>query len=174
MPVAALLEAVVRLRLAIQATRDQQLRNELREVELSLRGLLGPCVPKTPAARLLGISVTGLDRWLDRGVLPLVASPGGAKRLGVETGPLLELAACVRRLRRAGRSRRVVSEAVRDLGWRDRGHRLVFAHEVARLPRPNVPLDELRQQFEETTPEERVLRLAVLNRSMSSLAGQTK
>ena len=169
-PVAALLEPIVRLRQAIQETRDPQLREALRGIEVSLRRQLGPSVPKRAAARLLGVSVTALDRWVDRGVLPVVASAGGSKRLGVETSPLLELATSVHRLRRDGRSRGVLAEAVRKLGWRDRGHRLVLSLDVARLPRPNVPLDELRQQFEETTPEQRVLQLAALNRSMNALA----
>ena len=164
-----LLEAIVRLRLAIEKTRDPQLRNDLREVEVSLRRQLEPSVPKRVAARLLGVSVTALDRWIDRGYLPAVAPPRASKRLGVETSPLLELATRVHRLRRAGRSRAVLSQAIRELGWRERGHRLVFRHDVARLPRPNVPLDELQQQFEETTPEERVLQMAALHRSVNTL-----
>src|SRR3982751_952060 len=105
---APLLEPIVRLRLAIQKTRDPRLRDELREIEVSLRRQLGPAVPKRAAARLLGVSVTALDRWVDRGVLPVVSSPRGTKRLAVETTPLLELATTVRRLRRAGHSRGVV------------------------------------------------------------------
>lgn len=171
---AILLEPIVRLRLAIQQTRDPQLRDDLREIEVSLRRHLGPSVPKRVAAGLLGVSVTALDRWVDRGVLPVVASPRGSNRRAVETVPLLELATAVRRLRAAGRSRGVISEAVRDLGWRDRGHRLVFSVDVARLPRPNVLLEELQQQYEETTPEERVLQLAALNRSMNALAQGVK
>src|SRR4051794_29590538 len=169
-PANAMLDPIVRLRLAIQKTRDPQLRDELREIEVSLRRQLGPAVPKRAAARLLGVSVTALDRWVDRGVLPVVASAGGTRRLAVETGPLLELATTVRRLRHAGRSRGAVAEAVRELGWRDRGHRLVFSFDVARLPRPNVPLDDLQEQFEETTPEERVLQLASLHRSVNLFA----
>jgi len=169
-PVAAVLEPIVRLRLAIETTRDPQLRDQLRTIEVSLRRQLGPSVPKRAAARLLGVSVTALDRWVDRGVLPVVTSPRGSRRLAVETLPLLELATTVRRLRRAGRTHRVLAEAVRELGWRDRGRRLVFRYDVARLPRPNVPLDELQRQFEETTPEERVRQLAALHRSMDLLA----
>lgn len=170
----ALLEPIVLLRLAIERTRDRALRDELRAVEVSLRRQLGPSVPKRAAARLLGVSVTALDRWIDRGFLPVVASPRGSRRLAVETGPLLDLAAGVRRLRRAGRSRAVLSEALRELGWRERGRRLVYRYDVARLPRPNISLDELQRQYEETSPEERVLQLAALNQSIDTLARRAR
>ena len=166
---AALLEATVRLRLAIQRTRDPGLRDELREIEVALRRQLGPAVPKRSAARLLGVSATALDRWIDRGCIPVVASAGSSRRLAVETVPLLELATTVRRLRRAGRTHALLSEALRDLGWKDRGRRLVLRFDVARLPRPNVSLDELQRQFQETTPEERVLQMAALHRSLNTL-----
>jgi hypothetical protein len=169
----ASLEPIVRLRLALQQTRDPVLRDELRQIEIALRTQLGPSVPKRAAAHLLGVSVTALDRWIDRGYLPVVAAAGVSRRLGVETTPLIELATRVSALRRSGRTRGLLSQAMRDLGWRERGHRLVFRFDVASLPRPNVTFDELRRQFEETTPEERVLQLAALNRSMNVLASNS-
>ena len=57
-----------------------------------------------------------------------------------------------------------------ELGWRERGRRDVLRADVACLPRPNVSREELRQQFEETTPEERVLHMDALHRSMNVLA----
>lgn len=165
----ASLEPIVRLRLALQRTRDPALRDELRQIEVALRRQLGPSVPKRAAARLLGVSVTALDHWIDRGYLPAVTPRNGSRRLGVETTPLIELATRVRALRRSGRTRGLLSQALKDLGWSERGHRLVFRFDVASLPRPNVTFDELRRQFDETTPEERVLQLAALNRSMSVL-----
>jgi hypothetical protein len=169
----ASLEPIVRLRLALQQTRDPALRDELRQIEVTLRRQLGPSIPKRAAARLLGVSVTALDRWIDRGYLPAVAPASGSRRLGVETTPLIELATRVSVLRRSGQTRGLLSQAVKDLGWSERGHRLVFRFDVASLPRPNVTFDELRRQFEETTPEGRVLQLAALNRSMSVLASRT-
>jgi len=169
-PAATLLEPIVSLRLAIQETRDPTLRVDLRASEVALRKALGPRVPKRVAARLLGTSVTALERWVDRGYLPVVASPRGVKRLALESGPLLDLATRVRLLRRAGRSRGVLAEAIRELGWKDRGRRLVYSLTVASLPRPNVSVDELQRQFQETTPTERVLQMAALNRSASALA----
>jgi hypothetical protein len=174
MAAADLLEPVVRLRLAIQQTRDPALRDELRGIEVALRRQLGPAVAKRAAARLLGVSVTALDRWVDRGALPAVASARGSKRLAVETGPLLDLATTVRRLRRAGRTHAVLSQAVRALGWKERGQRLVYRSDVARLPRPNVSMDELQRQFAETTPEERVLQMVALNRSLNVLTDRAK
>jgi hypothetical protein len=44
--------------------RDLRLRDELREIEVSLRRPLGPSVPKRAAARVLGVSVTALNRDL--------------------------------------------------------------------------------------------------------------
>lgn len=170
----ALLEPIIRLRLALQQTRDPALRDELRQIEVALRTQIGPSVPKRAAARLLGVSVTALDRWIDRGYLPVVAPAGGARRLGVETTPLIQLATRVTALRRSGRTRGLLSQALKDLGWRSHGHRQVFRFDVALLPRPNVSFDELRRQFEESTSEERVLQLAALNRSMNVLAAGTR
>ena len=169
-PAEAVLEPIVSLRLAIQQTRDPALRADLRTAEVALRRAVGPRVPKRAAARLLATSVTALDRWVDRGCLPVVASPHGGTRLSVESGPLLDLATRVRLLRRSGRSRGLLAQAIRELGWPDRGGRLVLSFEVARLPRPNVSLDDLQRQFAETTPGERVLQLAALNRSLNALA----
>lgn len=173
MEVAALLDAIVRLRLAIPHARDGALRGELRDVEVRLRRQLGPVVTKRVAARQLGVSVTALDRWIDRGFLPVVAPSRNSRRLAIESTPLLDLATEVLRIRRSGRSRAVVAEAVRTLGWRERRERLVYSLEVARLPRPNLSLDELQRQFAESTPEARVLQLAALNRSLDVLRQTT-
>lgn len=170
----ALLGSIVRLRLAIQQARDPQLRGDLREIEVGLRSQVGASVPKRVAAGLLGISVTALDRWIDRGCLPAVASAHGSSRLAVETGPLLDLATTVSRLRRAGETHGVISKAVRELGWRDRGRRLVLRHDIACLPRPNISLDELQQHYRATTPHERVLEMAALHGSVNALRSGTR
>lgn len=166
---AALLEPIVRIRLLLEQVRDPAVREELRTVEVRLRRQLGASVPKQTAAQLLGVSVTALDRWIDRGCIPVVARNRGTSRLGVETEPLLALATAVWRLRREGLERGLLSAALRELGWRARGRRLVFWSDVARLPRPNVSLDELQLQYRESTPEERVRQLAALNRSTNEL-----
>jgi len=169
-----LLGSIVQLRLAIQHARDLRLRGELREIEVGLRRQVGAAVPKRVAAGLLGISVTALVRWIDRGCLPAVASAHGSSRLAVETGPLLDLATTVSRLRRAGETRGVISKAVRELGWRDRGRRLVLRYEIACLPRPNISLDELQRHYRGTTPQERVLEMAALHRSVNALRSRAR
>lgn len=156
--------------MAVQQTRDPALRDELRQAEVALRRQLPASVPKRVAAAFLGVSVTALDRWIDRGRLPVVASARGSQRLAIETGPLLELATKVEGLRRSGVKRGLLAEAMTELGWRDRGQRLILRADIACLPRPNLSRDELRQQFEETTPEERVLQMAALHRSMNTLS----
>jgi len=166
-----LLDPVVRLRVLITSTGDPGLREELRGVERSLNRQIGLAVPKRDAATLLGVSVTALDRYIDSGVLPAVASDTG-RRLAVEAAPLLELATVVRRLRAQGRTRGVVSEATRRLGWRPRGARLVYAPELARLPRPNVSVAELEQHYRETTPADRLRELVGLNASAAMFAGK--
>jgi hypothetical protein len=166
-----LLEPIVGLRLAIRRIREPALRDELRRIETSLRRQVGPSVPKREAASLLGVSVTALDRWVDRGRIPVVAQPGSS-RLGVETTPLLELAVEVASLREQG-VRRGLARALARLGRNDRPEgRQVLRADVAALPRPNVPERELRHRYEQTTPEDRVLQLAALNRSMSALLGE--
>lgn len=167
-----LLRAVVDLRLTVKEAREPELRGRLRKVERSLGSLLGPSVPKKQAASLLRVSVVALDRWIDRGRLPVVATPGSS-RLGVETKPLLELAEQVELLRRQGAVREPLARAFDALGWPDDpAGRYVVRAEIAALPRSNVPVRQLRRYFEQTTPEERVTHLDDLNRSLSALVGE--
>lgn len=165
-----LLSNTVELRRAMRETRERSVRRKLRSVEFSLRQLLGPSVPKTRAAQALGVSVTALDRWIDRGVLPVVARKGSS-RLEVETGPLLELLDQVTLLRAQGLRRSVVAAAVARLRWRDdpEGRRVLSEH-VAALPRPNVSARELREYYKRTTPEERVAEVSRLSAAATAIA----
>lgn len=168
---ADLLEPIIRLRALVVATHDPKLRQEVRELEFCLRRQLGPSVPKRPAAQLLGVSVTALDRHIDSGLLPAVISESG-KRMGVETTPLLELATAVRRLRAQGRAGGVIGEAARQLGWRPRGERLVYCARVAELPRPNESVAELQRHYSQTSPADRMTELFALNASAGAFAGR--
>lgn len=159
-----LVRSIVDLRRAIVEQREPLTRERLREVEARLRRALGPSIAKRKASEALGVSVPALDRWVDEGVLPVVAKPGSS-RLEVEAHRLLQVAERIRALRDEGReSRTPVSAAVASLGWaRPRGGRRVLALDLAALPRPNVSEDELVETYRTTTPEERVVQVAELS-----------
>jgi hypothetical protein len=164
-----LIPLIVELRLALKATREPETAGRLRRIENGLRQLLALGVPKAQAARVLGVRATALTRWVDRGRLPLVASPH-SPRLTIETRPLLDLAEEVERLRRAGVTRSLLATAFAALGWPDDPHgRYIIREEIASLPRSNVPRHRLRKEYERTTPEERVLQLNALSRSLGEV-----
>jgi hypothetical protein len=162
---ADLATSVVQLREAIVKTRDRSVRASLRDVEVRLRRSLGPTIPKKKAAAVLGISVTALDRWVDRGVLPVVERPGSSRH-ELEVRPFLDLAQQVHRLRAEGVATRApIAPAVERLGLRPRpGGRRVLRLDVAALPRPNISEQELVANFRATTSEERVREAAELSR----------
>ena len=157
--------SIVQLRHAIVRTRDSESRAALREVEVRLRRALGPTIPKKKAAAVLGISVTALDRWVDRGFLPVVERPGSSRH-ELESRPFLELAAEVHRLKVAGVvTHGRVAPAVKRLGWRpNAAGRRVLRLDVAALPRPNISEQELLANFRTTTPEQRLSEAAELSR----------
>jgi len=166
--------SVVRLRRAIVKTRDAAARASLRDVEVSLRRALGPTIAKKKAAAVLGVSVPALDKWVNQGLLPVVAKPG-LSRLQIETRPFLELAERVDRVRdELGETRTPVAAAVQRLGWKPHAAgRRVLRFEVASLPRPNVSEQQLIAAFRTTTPEERVRQVAELSEMFApALAAQ--
>ena len=162
---ADLATSIVQLRHAIVKTRDRATRSALREVEVRLRQALGPTIPKKKAATVLGISVTALDRWVDRGFLPVVERPGSSRH-ELESRRFLELADQVHRLELDGVvTRGRVAPAVKRLGWGPTGAgRRVLRLDVAALPRPNISEQELLAGFRATTPEQRVREAAELSR----------
>ena len=114
---ADLATSIVGLRRAIVKTRDTKTRASLRDIEVLLRRTLGPTIPKKKAAAVLGISVPALDRWVNRGLLPVVAKPGSS-RLEVESRAFLELAERVETVTdELGEMRTPVSVAIKSLGW---------------------------------------------------------
>jgi hypothetical protein len=156
--------SILQLREGIDRVRDRTTRSALRDVEVRLRRALGPTITKTRAAKVLGISVTALDRWVDRSVIPVVARPGST-RVELEAGPFLELAREARRVRAESPGAHTpIAAAVRRLGWKPRlDGRRVLRLDVAELPRPNILEQELVERFRSTTPEERVCDAAELS-----------
>lgn len=153
-------DAALAIRRAQRAVGDERLRRRLRRAELQLSAELGGSVPKSVAARALGISTTALERWVDAGKLPPVRRPGGREEVAAEA--LLDVAEEVVRLREAGVTRGLVAEALRRLEQRGLPRRRL---------RPNEPARELRAAFRETTPAERLRGTAELSLAATTLAG---
>ncbi len=165
----------MQLRQAIVKTRDRAARVALREVEVRLRQALGPTIPKKKAAAVLGISVTALDRWVDRGILPVVERPGSSRH-ELESRPFLELADQVNRLNVEGVvTHGRVAPAVKRLGLTPiREGRRIVRLDVAALPRPNVSERELVARFRATTPEQRMREVAELSRFLVPVGDGTE
>ncbi len=87
-----------------------EVRAELAPVIDELREELAPSLSKRQAAAVIGVSVPTLDKWIDRGLLPVDTAPSGRPR--VLRDPVLDLAERVEDLRRAGETRHVVAMAV--------------------------------------------------------------
>jgi hypothetical protein len=88
---------IVRLRDAQRRVPDDE---GLAHVLADLERELGPTVTRNFAAKMLGVSHTGLQRWVDAGDLSLVSDPRGRARVPV--GVLLRLHDELRRRRRGG------------------------------------------------------------------------
>jgi transposase len=85
-------------------------RTELKPVIEDLREELGPTMTKRQAAAVIGVSVPTLDKWIERGLLPVESAPSGRPR--VARDPVLDLAERVEDLRRRGETRGLIAAAV--------------------------------------------------------------
>ncbi len=155
-----LLDAALAIRRAQRGVADERARRQLRRAELHLREELGDAVPKSVSARLLGVSLTGLERWIDAGKLPVLRRPGGREEVAADA--LLDVAEEVDRLRKEGASRGLLAEAFRRLEPRGLPRRRL---------RPNEDADELRRAYKRTTPTQRLGETAELSFAATTLMG---
>lgn len=95
------------------ARRGGEVRAELAPVIDELRDELALSMSKRQAAAVIGVSVPTLDKWLDRGLLPVETAKSGRPR--VLRDPVLDLAERVEDLRRAGERRHLVAMAVEHM-----------------------------------------------------------
>jgi excisionase family DNA binding protein len=112
------------------ASDPDALRGAVRDAEAELEAGLAEqaTYSKTQAAHLLDVSTTTLEQWIASGLLPVVRVVG-YRRDRVPARPLLGLAAQVKELRRSGRHRGLLVEALsrleqEDPGWREEFERL--------------------------------------------------
>lgn len=94
---ATLFENIIRLRRAEAECNSP----EISEVRESLESELGPTVSRHLAARLLGMSHTGFNRWVESGDIPVVITPEGRKQVPISA--LFELHEKIDEERRSGR-----------------------------------------------------------------------
>jgi hypothetical protein len=127
-----LFRALVGLRRAGRRHPDDP---DLTAARVLLEEDLGPTVSRRLAAEVLGLSHTGLRRWIDRGDIPVIYSESG--RVEVPVAALLDLYEEVNIERRAGRSHvlepamltakkraeRLPAELLSDIDAHDDGHR---------------------------------------------------
>lgn len=98
---------LVRLR---RAERERPESRDVVAVRASLEAQLGASISQRMAASLLGVSHTGLARWIDSGDVPTVIAPGGRAEVPVAT--VLDLHEAMERERTAGNRRRHLIEPV--------------------------------------------------------------
>jgi hypothetical protein len=105
------LRDAVDLRALADASAEGVLRSRLDEVARRRIEDVGPSVPKTRAAELLGVSLTALERWVERGAVPVVRS-ARSSRTEIETEAVVDLAVEVNSLREAGQRRGLLATAL--------------------------------------------------------------
>lgn len=76
-----LFEDIVRLRRAEEASPDSR---DLVTVRSHLERELGGSVSRSLAARLIGVSHTGLQKWIDAGDVPVVFTSNGRQEVPIE------------------------------------------------------------------------------------------
>lgn len=75
---AKLIDGVVRLR---RAERIPAVAEDVRPVRRELEARLGPTLSRSRTARILGVSQTALDRWVEAGQVPTVVTPNGRREV---------------------------------------------------------------------------------------------
>jgi hypothetical protein len=100
-----LFEDIVRLRRAEQTSDDAR---DIVAVRSHLEQELGRSVSRSLAARLIGVSHTGLQKWIDAGDVPVVVTQTGREEVPVSA--LVDLYEAVKSARESGQRRLHVME----------------------------------------------------------------
>ena len=102
-----LVEAIVRLR---RAERVPVVAGDVAPVRRELESQVGPTLSRSRASRLLGVSQTALDRWVDTGQVPSVLTPRGRREVPLRF--TVELLEEIQRLRDKGITRHPLATAL--------------------------------------------------------------
>ena len=102
-----LVDDIVRLR---RVERIPAAAEDVRPVRRELEARLGPTLSRSRAARVLGVSQTALDRWVDAGRVPVVVTPKGRREAPRQF--VIELREALDGLIGEGKRRHLLGEAL--------------------------------------------------------------
>ena len=111
-----LVQDLVDLKVARRSSRGKP-AERMRLVEGRVCKRVGAGVPKAVAARVLGVSVPTVDKWVARGRIPTVLNGSGPRRVALSA--LVDLAARVEELRDQGQTEGLVAAALLRLEQED-------------------------------------------------------
>jgi hypothetical protein len=114
------------------ARRGGDVRQELEPVIDGLRSDLDETMSKSQAAKVIGVSVPTLDKWIEQRVVPVERAPSGRPRVPRDTA--LDLAERVSDLRERGRERNLIVAVVDQLQLDDS----VYQREFKKLYGPGL------------------------------------
>ncbi len=157
---------VVELRVLAHASPDASLQSQLGQIAQRRSEDIGASVPKTRAARALGVSLTALDKWIERGAIP-VRRRSSSSRQEVETQAVVDLAVEIHALRETGRKRALLATALARLDLADETVRAGAMGTRGFFP---DQAEERRREFTLLTPGERVAQAIKLSRSATRIA----
>lgn len=120
-----LVEDLVDLQAAEKESRSQAVKDRLQRVS-ARRVRSRPGVPKAVAAKLLGVSVTTLNKWVERGRIAVVRDERTNREL-IASGPLARVLVQVRGLRSQGAKTGLLAEAIATLEREDADYQREFA-----------------------------------------------
>jgi hypothetical protein len=152
----------VELRLVASKVSEPDARTQLARLTRRRITDIGPSIPKTRAAKALGVTVPALDRWIARGALKTRRST--SSREEIDTLTVVDLAVEVASLAKSGRKRGLLAEALarreRTLAGRGMGTRSFFADQQA----------ERREELATVSAGERVAQAISLSRAATKIA----
>lgn len=95
------------------ARRGGDVQQELHPIIEELRGDLDETMSKAQAAKVVGVSVPTLDKWIEQSIVPVRRAASGRPRVPRDTA--LDLAERVADLRQRGRERNLIIALVDQL-----------------------------------------------------------
>jgi DNA repair photolyase len=106
------------------ARRGGDVRNELQPIIDGLGRDLDETMSKAQAAKVIGVSVPTLDKWIGQRIVPVERAASGRPRVPRDTA--LDLAERVSDLRERGRERNLIIAVVHELQRADSTYRGEF------------------------------------------------